>query len=644
MQGNFFSPPFSFGLSGGLEAHFRTPKNSPLQVATVLAGGVGESFASGLLLSTGLVRQAPCVGQLAGGTGSVGAPSGPGDADLDLVLLELRPIINLWRLQQGLPEWTASELVAAGPTLNACSLTFRFSVFAGSSLKIPMTLASEEWPVTKGANDLIMARLTNLNTSATRNVARVPTTNEPVNVISVNPGLSADFFDAAIVDDPASVFGADSVYGGNGQTRNIIGRAAVTRGDVLEVKLAIASVGNIYNDSTLYVGPITTDIALSFTTPFGSNSLVEGCSNGTIKVTLLLPETVSTQIPLTFPSSAGWGPTDFTLTPPPLQVIGNQYLYVLPAGTTELVIKLNPIDDAIAEGPQVATVCYGSDCKSATVYDSFTISSVVSNPATVCVDVPGSNRATLQVACPLCDVLGALIQWEGPAIIGATNGSSILVQPLAGSNVYAVRASAPPSAPTCIATGGLAVQGLTGQNCVTSTTTTTTGTSTTTPAPTPPPGSCDLLPAQQSCLAQFRGPPAVCAGRPTVFFVQTFSSAGVEAACGPTNCGLLSWSIDVYQQPPANFEATPTFLTTIFPSACSGGNYTWSYTPSCPGIYTFALFYAGQRVQQCSCPVPLPGYGVIADDCNKCAYPGGGCQGHHHHYHQDFLVDWKTDQ
>lgn len=616
---------------------------SPLQVGRILAGP-GEGFAPGVLLSTGLVRQAPCVGRVAGGTGSSGAPSGPGDADLDLVLLELRPVINLWRTQQGLSEWTASELLAAGSTLNACSLTFRFSVFAGSSLRIPMTLGSEEWPVVKGANDLVAAYLTNLNTSASRNAARVPTTNEPVNVVSVNPQTSAIFFDG-IGTDQTSVFGADSVYGGNGQTRDIVGRAAVTRGEVFELKLAIASAGNIFNDSTLYIGPITTDIALNFSTPLGGSSLVEGCTNGTIKVTLLLPETVPTQIPLTFPSSAGWGPADFILTPPPLQVVGDQYLYELAAGRTELVIRLTPIADSITEGPQVATVCYGIDCKSATVYDSFTISSVVATPDTVCVDVPGSNRATLQVVCPLCTLFGAQIQWNGPGIVGSNSGTSIVVQPLAGSNAYVVQARSPIDSPTCVATGSVTLQGLTGLNCATTTTAntlTTTTTTTTSSTTTPAPGTCDALPPQQSCLARVLGPPAVCAGRPNTFSLQTFLSPGVKATCGPINCGLLSWSADVFQQPRGNFEVAPTLLTTIFPIACSGGNYTWTYTPPCPATYSVAFRYAGVPVQQCSCPLPLAAYGFIADDCNKCAHPAhSGCN--REMYKDDYQFTWGSD-
>jgi hypothetical protein len=588
------------------------------------------------------VRQLSCTSDgVSGASNSTNVPgwtpATTGDSDLDLVVQELRPLINDYRVSQGLPEWTAMDLAQNAATLGSCALTFRFTVAAGTSLSFPYTLASSEYPLAKSANDVIGFFLTD-TTQVSRNVGRVPTSNEPVGVISVNNARATEYYDAIGAD---GVFGIKSVYGPTkgAQTNGLVARARVERGRVYSIKLAIASAANLLLDTSVYVGPLRTDLTMTMTTLLNGN-LIEGCSNATITFSLDLPSDQDTPVFLTVVTTATWSMADYMLDPVPEGMVGPAFRYTIPAGSTSKVVVLVPLMDNLTEGSEVLRVCMGTQCQSATVFDALQITEAFASPAIACPDVPGAETVSLFAVCPVCAAVGAQLFWRGPNITETSVGGSITARPPVGNSAYAMQARVPTVNPTCISEALVNVTGLAGSSCSQGTTRTTTtpptsttptatttttsplsttsssSPSTTTGVPTtsPPPSSCTNLPPQRPCLVELSGlAPSVCTERSMTFSIQTFLDVGRPSYCGPLDCGDRSWEATISW---FNTYGSPVGSVVLYPSSCVGGSYVFTFTPVYEGFHSVELSYAGQPVKSnCVCPQLAPDMGFVADSC-----------------------------
>jgi gliding motility-associated-like protein len=255
--------------------------------------------------------------------------------------------------------------VAGGSTFDACVLEFDFKA-AGDTVKFDYVFASEEYPefACSPYNDvfafLISGGVTSVPTSypTPYNMARVPGTNVPVCINSVNSAPTGTSYGIATCNavGPGSPFnsyyvdisaGTMLVY--DGKTTVLTAVAAVSPCDTYHLKIGIADVGDMAYNSGVFIkgGSLSSAIPTTITAT-GTSGLpycLRGCGPGNFIFTI--PEDQDTAVVIHFNiSGTAINGTDYTLIADSVTI---------PIGDTFTVLDISTLP-VPPTGPKVVTL------------------------------------------------------------------------------------------------------------------------------------------------------------------------------------------------------------------------------------------------------------------------------------------------
>ncbi len=281
----------------------------PVQAQLTVTPGATALTLASALTGSGVVILAPVLtcNTLGNGifttavTDPVGVPNGITLMSGDVTLMTA-PASDPTESSSFSPSLSDADLatLAGGTTNDACVLEFDFKA-AGDTVKFDYVFASEEYPefACSGFNDvfgfLISGGVTAVPTSypTPYNIARVPGTNIPVCINSVN---------SAPLGTPYAITGCSSLGPGSpfnmyyidnststmlifdGKTTVLTAVAAVSPCDTYHLKLGIADVGdNAYNSAVFIKGGSLTSTTTTVVSATGTSGLpycIRGCGPG----------------------------------------------------------------------------------------------------------------------------------------------------------------------------------------------------------------------------------------------------------------------------------------------------------------------------------------------------------------------------
>lgn len=308
------------------------------QIGSFSNGLTNVGFESGVIMATGSINVAPGPNDSDGaGGGGTGTP----DADL-----------------QGLTN---------GALFDMANIEFDFTP-TQTPLTFEFVFASEEYCeyVNSGFNDVFGFFISGPGINGTENLAVVPGTNNPITINTINHITNSGFYKHNTPDTgdncgtipPATGPGPLELQY-DGLTRKMVAVANVIPCSTYHIKLKIADVGDGVWDSAVFLrggsfdGGGNASIDWLVNGQSGVDEVVEGC--GTVE---LLIERIGT-------SSASNLPVSFTITGTATQ--GADYgpissTYVIPAGSDQLLIPVNIINDLIPEGAETVILTLNNPC------------------------------------------------------------------------------------------------------------------------------------------------------------------------------------------------------------------------------------------------------------------------------------------
>jgi gliding motility-associated-like protein len=280
--------------------------------------------------------------------------------------------------------------LTTGTIYDKCVLEFDITP-VGTDLKFNYVFASEEYPefVCSPYNDVfgffISGPKPGGGTYTNMNIATVPGSNLPVDINSVNPGVSGTYNgttwnsgncqslnNTQYFIDNLNPINAHIVY--DGMTVVLTANASVIPCQTYHLKLAIADVADRIYDSGVFLEaysftstPYSTTVKANLNDP-GFTSAVEGCEGGTFTVSISNPQPTAVTVNLTVTGTATNG-TDYNTIPSSV---------IIPAGQTSVTIPMNAVNDLIAEGSESVIVSVLNQCSGlATTSDSLIINDYI---------------------------------------------------------------------------------------------------------------------------------------------------------------------------------------------------------------------------------------------------------------------------
>ncbi len=394
-------------LGSGLEV-LEVTYGGNLQATGFFDGGqAAVGIERGIILSTGRVKgtfnqvDIEDVGAEFASTDFMGAPST--DPDLLTYLDD--------------PSFTIND---------AASYTIRFRPF-GDSIRFSYVFASEEYPefVCSNFNDIFGFFISGpgINgpfSNGAENIARIPGTNLPVRINTVNGGQSAG-------DAPCDLSNSQYYRDNNGSnfqpvfdglTTVFVAEAAVIPCEEYTMKLIIADVGDGLFDSGVFLQARSfeaTGLQVNFTGLSLDNTMAEGCRDATI--TFTQPQSLDVAQPISYRVFGDAIPgIDYTAIPNDLAVA---------PGQQQVSYTINAFEDNITEGDEFIYIeVRQNPCR----LDTFTIR-ITEN-----ILVPGFLPDTL-VVCPGDTVaLDANLPVMTPPPPTFVNNTPITIGPNIGSS------------------------------------------------------------------------------------------------------------------------------------------------------------------------------------------------------------------
>lgn len=304
-------------------------------------GGTNLNLDSGIVLSTGRAQTTTAFGL--NGAASAFANTYlnfPGDADLD-------------------------ALVAPFETEDASYLEFDF-VPLGDTVEFRYVFSSEEYPefACSNYNDVFAFFISGPGIVGKRNLARIPGTNIPVAINSINDGLDSDPNGLCAGMGPGSPFSqyyvdnsTNTYFTHDGHTVVLTAAAAVIPCQTYHLKIAIADVGDDAYDSGVFLeaGSLRSDpvqISSALPTFNGRPYLVEGCTPGTVEIFRSKKESTPLTVTLAFGGNAVNGVDVQTL---PTTV-------TIPANDSVISVPVIPIVDNVPEPDDSLKIYISSGC------------------------------------------------------------------------------------------------------------------------------------------------------------------------------------------------------------------------------------------------------------------------------------------
>ncbi len=267
---------------------------------------------------------------------------------------------------------------ATGSLYDICKLEFDF-VPVGDTVRFNYRFGSEEYPAytCTNFNDIFAFYISGPGYATPTNVAKIPGTNCPVSINTVNgstnnpcgnvsspcaPPNNALFINAAGITGVAY----------SGMTQKLSAIAPVTPCSTYHMKFAIADVADEQYDSGVFLEAnsfsseaVTVSNVVSTNNTGGINPFsIEGCNAAVV--------TLSRPVAKPFPqlvtiSTTGSATSGIDYTPLPSTI-------TIPANTTSTTISIASLTDAILEGTETVKIyIYGALCSTLTITDSVTI-------------------------------------------------------------------------------------------------------------------------------------------------------------------------------------------------------------------------------------------------------------------------------
>jgi len=292
----------------------------------------------------------------------------------------------------------------ASHTYDACVLQFDF-VPLSDTVKFRYVFGSEEYPqyVCSQYFDVFGFFITGTNPSggnySSYNIARIPGTNLPVGINSVNNGTPGGNYNPSgclslaynnYYVDNAALNGQTICFGGF--TKPLTAWCHVVPCQTYHVKLAVGEVGNGLYDSGVFLeansfSTNTFNINTSYSNAALGNNAVEGCSNGVFSFVLPSPATTPYTINYTIGGTATNG-VDYPTIPSSITI---------PQGQDSAAIIISPVFDGIVEGTETVILTYVNGC--GTLSDTIFIKD--NNPLTITaldsINICPGSSATLSV-------------------------------------------------------------------------------------------------------------------------------------------------------------------------------------------------------------------------------------------------------
>lgn len=275
-------------------------------------------------------------------------------------------------------------------TFDACVLEFDF-IPASNKLTFTYVFGSEEYLewVSLDFNDVFAFFVSGPNPAGglydNQNIALIPNTDIPVSIDNINDDLNTEFF----VDNGSGEFPIDetTTVQYDGFTLPLSVDVDLVPCQTYHLKLAIADSGDPVWDSGVFLeaGSLNTDIVtVSSTTAAGTDTMVEGCLNGTFTFTSSTVLDEDLVINLDISGSAENG-TDYVTIPSSITI---------PAGENSTSIEIEGISDGALEGIEDIVIGFESETgceggsQTATLFltDASEIGTVSATPNRVCED------------------------------------------------------------------------------------------------------------------------------------------------------------------------------------------------------------------------------------------------------------------
>ena len=290
-------------------------------------------------------------------------------------------------------------------TYDACVLSFDF-IPMSDTVKFRYVFASEEYPnfVCSQYNDVFAFFVTGPNPSggnySNYNIAKIPGTNLPVSVNSVNIGTPGGSYNASgctslsyanYYVDNASVAGTDIAF--NGFTKPLTAWCHVIPCQTYHIKLAVADGYNGLYDSGVFLEANSfisnTYHVNTYYLNSSSNSAIEGCAQGVFSFVLSSPATSPYLINYTVSGSASNG-IDYPTIPNSITI---------PTGQDSASIVINPIFDGLPEGTETVIITYTNGCtpQTDTIYiaDYTLLQATTGNDTIICSGGTATLMATI---------------------------------------------------------------------------------------------------------------------------------------------------------------------------------------------------------------------------------------------------------
>ena len=230
--------------------------------------------------------------------------------------------------------------------------TIQFDIIPqGDSLKFKYTFASEEYNewVNSPFNDVFGFYISGPNIGTNVNIAKVPTTGQPVSINTVNLNQNSQFF-----YNNQNPYGQYIQY--DGFTKNLVAKiGGLTPCVPYTLKLIIGDGTDRLYDSAVFIESIESNpVAVATTTSNGLNYLTEGCSIGNLTFSRQFPSSLAQDVTFWVGGTATNG-VDFVPSIGNVPPLTPQTISI-PANQTSVTISVSAPNDGIAEGQEYFTI------------------------------------------------------------------------------------------------------------------------------------------------------------------------------------------------------------------------------------------------------------------------------------------------
>jgi len=330
--------------------------------------------------------------------------------------------------------------IGGGTSYDAVVLTFSFTP-QSTPVQFRYVFGSEEYPeyVCSSFNDAFGFFVSGPNPQGGNynnyNVARIPNTNIPVTINSVNPGQPGSYGSSSnCISLSYSQYYVNNLNGTticfDGFTTVLTATIDVVPCQTYQIKIAISDIGDARYDSGVFLEANSfqsnaINASVYFTNPNLGQNAIEGCSNALVSFTLNQPATQPVVVNYTIGGTATNG-VDYQTIPSSITI---------PAGSDSVGFFIQPILDGVPEGTEyVVLIVQVSTCATDTIIipivDNTPVQVSTSSDITIC---DGQQPVSFS-ATGTGGVAPLTYNWSG----GLGTNPNVTISPPVGNHNYVV--------------------------------------------------------------------------------------------------------------------------------------------------------------------------------------------------------------